>query len=60
MSAQLSKETFDRLVDEVLIYNRTPRKELFEYPYNAFESRDIINKAEALVRSMTRIIEEKK
>jgi len=45
-------ETFDQMVDKVLEYNGTPRKRLFEYPYRADESRDLIRKAEELVRSI--------
>lgn len=56
MSTQLNQKTFEKLVDNVLEYNRTPRKDLFEYPYNEFESRDLIKNAEALVRKMVATI----
>lgn len=56
MTTQLSQKTFDKLVDNVLEYNRTPRKDLYEYPYNEFESRDLIKAAENLVRSMVATI----
>lgn len=52
MPENLDKKTFDQLVDKVLDYNRTPRNYLFEYPYRADESREIIAKAEKLVRDI--------
>ncbi len=46
-------ETFDQMVDRVLEYNRTPRRDLFEYPHRADDSRELIRSAEELVRSLT-------
>lgn len=56
MAEQLDKKTFEKLVDEVLKSNGTPRRELFEYPYNEFESRALIKKAEATVHKMLGIL----
>lgn len=46
------------MVDQVLEYNQTPRRFLYEYPYNSFESDAIIKKSENLVNSLVRIIDE--
>ncbi len=50
------KPTFvtDEMVDVVLEYNRTPRRDLFEYPHRADDSRKMIKSAEALVRTILR------
>lgn len=54
---KVSKKVFDEMVDAVLEYNRTPRRELYEYPYNEFESRDLIKNAEGLVRKVLKLAE---
>lgn len=52
-----SKEAvFQKKVDLVLEFAGTPRHYLYEYPYRADESDEIIAKAERLVR---KILEEK-
>jgi hypothetical protein len=56
MSGKLDKKTFDKLVDIVLEHGRTPRKDLYEYPYNEFESRDLIAKAETAVKRIIKVI----
>lgn len=48
-------ENFDRMVDAVLEYNKTPRRHLFEYPYRDDESRDLIRSAEGLVSKILRM-----
>lgn len=48
--------TFTKLTDAILESNGVPRKELFEYPYNEFESRRMIAKAEATTRKIARIL----
>lgn len=61
MAAQVTRVTpkvFKKLVDQVLEFNQTPRRFLYEYPYNSFESDAIIKKSENLVKSMVRIIDE--
>lgn len=58
MSSGVDKKTFEALVDKVLEYNSTPRRELYEYPYNSFQSDDILRKAEKLVRNMLGILDE--
>jgi hypothetical protein len=60
MAEKLSKKTFNQLVDIVLEHGRTPRKELFEYPYNEFESRDLIASAERTVKRMIAVIDNEK
>ena len=57
MAQKVSKKTFDQMVDAVLEYNRTPRKDLFEYPHNEFESRSLIANAEGLVRKVLKLAE---
>lgn len=57
MPAQISTEKFNEMVDKVLEYNGTPRRWLFEYPYNSFESNAIIKKAENLVKTMVSVME---
>lgn len=57
MAQKVSKETFEKMVDAVLEYNRTPRRELFEYPHNEWESRTLINNAEAVVRKVLALSE---
>lgn len=39
----------DRAQDVVLEFNGTPRRELFEYPYRADESRELITGADRVV-----------
>lgn len=53
----IDSETFKKLTDAVLESNGVPRKELFEYPYNEFESRKLIEKAEKTVIKIARILE---
>lgn len=60
MADKLSKKAFDSLVDIVLEHGGTPRRRLFEYPYNEYESRDLIAKAEKAVKSMVAIIDREK
>ena len=50
-------ESFDQMVNRVLEYNRTPRRHLFEYPYRADDSRELIRNAEELVWSLTKGVE---
>jgi hypothetical protein len=59
MSGKLDKKTFDQLVDVVLEHGGTPRKYLFEYPYNEFESRRLITTAETAVKRIVAIIDAK-
>lgn len=59
MVKRLDEETKDRLVDVLLEYNRTPRHQLFEYPYNERESNEILEKAERAVHRIVRILNEK-
>lgn len=47
-------EVTDGMVDVVLEYNRTPRRDLFEYPHRADDSRKYIAEAHALVRNILR------
>lgn len=54
---KVGKKVFNEMVDAVLEYNRTPRRELYEYPYNEFESRDLIANAEGLVRKVLKMAE---
>lgn len=56
MADTVDPKTFEKLVNAVLKAKGTPRRELFEYPYNDFESEDIIKSAEATVREMLRIL----
>lgn len=56
MAANVDSKTFDAMVDVVLRAKGTPRHYLFEYPYNEFESRDILKSAESAVREMLRIL----
>lgn len=58
MSEKLSKKAFEQLVDIVLEHGGTPRNRLFEYPYNAFESRDLTSKAENAVKSILKVVDE--
>jgi hypothetical protein len=60
MSEKLSKKTFDSLVDIVLEHGGTPRRRLFEYPHNDFESRDLIAKAESAVKRIVAVIDKEK
>ena len=46
MAKVITQETLDKMADVVLDYNRTPRRHLFEYPYRADESRQLIKNAE--------------
>lgn len=55
MPAKVSKKAFDEMVDIVLEHGGTPRKDLYEYPYNEFESRALIQKAEAAVKRIVAI-----
>lgn len=52
----IDKATFRELTDQVLESNGVPRDYLFEYPYNEFESRKLIAKAEETVRKMADIL----
>lgn len=52
----IDKDTFRELTDQVLESNGVPRDYLFEYPYNEFESRKLIAKAEETVRKMANIL----
>lgn len=52
----ISKETFRELTDVVLESNGVPRDYLFEYPYNEFESRKLIAKAESTVGKIADIL----
>lgn len=42
----------DKMVDVVLEYNRTPRRDLFEYPHRPDDSRKYIRDAETIVRTI--------
>ena len=53
---EISKETFEKLVDVMLENAGVPRDDLYEYPYNEFESRDLLNKAAASVRRTLSIL----
>lgn len=55
-SGTVSKKQFDKMVDEALILNGVPRRELNEYPVNEFESRDRLNRAEASVNRMLKTL----
>jgi hypothetical protein len=52
----IDKATFRELTDVVLKSNGVPRDYLFEYPYNEFESRKLIAKAEATVVEIAEIL----
>lgn len=52
----IDKATFRELTDVVLKSNGVARDYLFEYPYNEFESRKLIAKAEETVRKMAEIL----
>ena len=52
----IDKAKFRELTDQVLQSSGTPRDCLFEYPYNEFESRKLIAKAEETVRKMAAIL----
>lgn len=52
----IDKATFRELTDAVLESTGVPRDYLFEYPYNEFESRKLIAKAEETVRKMAKIL----
>jgi hypothetical protein len=52
----IDKATFRKLTDQVLESTGVPRDYLFEYPYNEFESRKLIAKAEETVRKMAKIL----
>lgn len=52
----IDKATFRELTDQVLESNGVPRDYLFEYPYNEFESRKLIAKAEETVRKLAEIL----
>lgn len=60
MADKLSKKAFDSLVDIVLEHGGTPRRRLYEYPYNDFESRDLITKAETAVKRIVAVIDREK
>lgn len=55
MPAKVSKKAFDEMVDIVLEHGGTPRKDLYEYPYNEFESRALIQKAQTAVSRIVAI-----
>lgn len=59
MAPEIDRPTLDKMVDAVLDYNRTPRRFLFEYPYRADDSQDLIRNAETLVKSILRMQDEK-
>lgn len=52
----IDKATFRELTGVVLESNGVPRDYLFEYPYNEFESRKLIAKAEATVGKIADIL----
>jgi len=56
MSITVEPATFEKLVDTVLRAKGVPRNRLYEYPYNDYESRDLIKSAESTVREMLRIL----
>lgn len=56
MSDKVSKKTFDQMVNIVLEHGGTPRRHLYEYPYNDYESRALIAKAESAVRSILKVL----
>lgn len=60
MSEKVSKKAFDQMVNIVLEHGGTPRKRLYEYPYNDFESRDLIASAERAVKRIVAVIENDK
>lgn len=60
MSEKVSKKAFDQMVNIVLEHGGTPRKRLYEYPYNDFESRDLIANAERAVKRIVAVIENDK
>jgi hypothetical protein len=53
----IDSAVFQKLTDVILESNGVPRKHLNEYPYNEFESRKILEKAEASVIKIARILE---
>lgn len=55
---QVSSEQFSKMTDVVLDSMGTPSKRLFEYPYRADESRNLIAKAEATVNKILAIATE--
>lgn len=57
MSTELSKKKFNKMVDLVLANGGTPRNYLFEYPYNEFESRALIAKAEKVVNEILHMLD---
>jgi len=48
-------QNFDKMVDAVLAYNKTPRSHLFEYPYREDESLALIRSAENLVNRILQL-----
>ena len=60
MAQQLDRETLDKMVNVMLDYNGTPRHRLFEYPYNDYESRAILQKAETAVRRIVALRDEQR
>lgn len=53
---EVDESTHERLVDSLLDYSGVPRRDLFEYPYNGFESRDRIKAAESTLNKILEIL----
>lgn len=53
---KIDKKTRESLVDVFLEHKGVPRKDLFEYPYNEFESRNLIKAAEASLDKVLHIL----
>lgn len=53
----MDKDTMDRMTDAVLEYNGTPRDKLCEYPYNTYDSLNLIQDAERVVRTVLALAE---
>ena len=55
-SRTIDKDTFREMVDVVLESNGVPRRYLYEYPYNEFESARLIKHAEKTVEDLAEIL----
>jgi hypothetical protein len=56
MAKEITQEKLDKMVNIVLRAKGTPREHLFEYPYRADESQQLIKNAENTVRSIIAVM----
>lgn len=58
MAKEITQEKMDKMINIVLRAKGTPRERLFEYPYRADESQQLIKNAENTVRGIIAVMNE--